>query len=240
MFTHTGETRTHKHNLQIATLLSFVAGFVNVAGFVSIHQLTTNITGHFAFFVGDLYQFKWSESLIFFAYILSFFLGAFVSSMLIEFVRRKSEKNIFILPVLIEIAILFFLSVFGNAIIQTNANAIAVLLLFAMGLQNSLVTRISNAVVRTTHLTGLFTDLGIEVSQLIFFRNNDLRRNLKRIIHLRFRIILFFFLGGIIAGICYKYFKLNALFLPSAILLIGLGYDSLRVQFRLWKSGISS
>ena len=39
-----------------------------------------------------------------------------------------------------------------------------------MGLQNALVTKVSQSVVRTTHLTGLFTDLGIELSQLFFYR----------------------------------------------------------------------
>jgi uncharacterized membrane protein YoaK (UPF0700 family) len=41
------------------------------------------------------------------------------------------------------------------------------LLCFAMGLQNSLVTRLSGAVVRTTHLTGVVTDLGIEAARWV-------------------------------------------------------------------------
>jgi uncharacterized membrane protein YoaK (UPF0700 family) len=49
MFSHTGKNRTLKHNLKIASLLSFVAGIVNVAGFLSVQRLTTNVTGHFAF-----------------------------------------------------------------------------------------------------------------------------------------------------------------------------------------------
>jgi uncharacterized membrane protein YoaK (UPF0700 family) len=42
-------------------------------------------------------------------------------------------------------------------------------MLFSMGVQNSMVTQISNSIVRNT-LTGLFTDLGIELSQLFFFK----------------------------------------------------------------------
>lgn len=55
MFRHQGKTRTPKHNLQIASVLSFVTGIVNVAGFLSVKQLTTNITGHFAFFVDEIF-----------------------------------------------------------------------------------------------------------------------------------------------------------------------------------------
>ena len=53
MFTHRGDKRTYAHNLKIASLLSFVAGSVNAIGFISIQRLTTNVTGHFAFFVDD-------------------------------------------------------------------------------------------------------------------------------------------------------------------------------------------
>ena len=56
MFRHKGESRTLKHNLRIASLLSFVAGIVNVAGFLSVQRLTTNVTGHFAFFVEERAQ----------------------------------------------------------------------------------------------------------------------------------------------------------------------------------------
>lgn len=58
------------------------------------------------------------------------------------------------------------IGIFGSNLMLENSNIIAFYLLFAMGLQNALVTKISNATVRTTHLTGLFTDLGIELSQL--------------------------------------------------------------------------
>ncbi|WP_366069051.1 hypothetical protein [Flavobacterium sp.] len=54
MFRHQGKTRTAKNNLQIASLLSSVAGIVYVAGFLSVQKLTTNVTGHFAFFVDEV------------------------------------------------------------------------------------------------------------------------------------------------------------------------------------------
>jgi uncharacterized membrane protein YoaK (UPF0700 family) len=51
------------------------------------------------------------------------------------------------------------------------------LLLSSMGVQNSMVTQISNSIVRTTHLTGLFTDLGIELSQLFFYKKPNERKS---------------------------------------------------------------
>jgi uncharacterized membrane protein YoaK (UPF0700 family) len=58
MFRHQGNGRTFKHNLQLAIVLSFVAGIVNVVGFLALSQLTTNVTGHFALFINDLANFQ--------------------------------------------------------------------------------------------------------------------------------------------------------------------------------------
>ena len=83
----------------------------------------------------------------------------------------------------------------------------------------------SDAIVRTTHLTGLFTDLGIELSQLFFYRIKEQKDKLISTIKLRLRIIAFFFIGGIIGGVFYPYLELYILLLPASALIIGLYYD---------------
>lgn len=234
MFRHRGKTRTLNHNLQIASLLSFVAGIVNVAGFLAVQRLTTNVTGHFAFFVDEVFKLNFWEGFIYFLYIFFFFLGSFTSSFLVELtIRKKSENNIYVLPATIEIIILFLVAVFGNNLITENPNSIACSLLFAMGLQNSLVTNISNATVRTTHLTGLFTDLGIELSQLFFYKKTEFRDKLFSSIKLRLTIISFFFIGGIIGGVFYAKIKLYVLIIAGFTLIVGLIYDNIKLKIIL-------
>lgn len=120
-----------------------------------------------------------------------------------EYITRKNSNYTYIVPTTTEACILLLVALFGSQLIAENQNLIACTLLFAMGLQNSLVTRISNAVVRTTHLTGLFTDLGIELSQLFFYHEVQARQKLFTSIRLRLTIISFFFAGGIVGGIFY-------------------------------------
>ena len=235
MFRHQGKARTLSHNKKIASLLSFVAGIVNVAGFISVHRLTTNVTGHFAFFVEEVLKFRLIDSFIYFLYILFFFLGSFLSNLFVEIMIRKNERFIYAIPVIIESIILCTVAFFGYSLILKSPNLIAYTLLFAMGLQNSLVTRISNAIVRTTHLTGLFTDLGIELSQLFFYKEQHQHDKLISTITLRLRIIAFFFLGGLMGGIFYSYLGLYVLFIPAIILLIGLFYDTLKFKLLNWK-----
>lgn len=235
MFRHLGKTRTLKHNLQIASLLSFVAGIVNVAGFLSVQQLTTNVTGHFAFFVDEVFKLDFWKGFVYFLYILFFFLGSFVSNFLVEMVAKKNQKQIYIIPTLIESIILFTVAFAGEPLINKHPDLIAYSLLFAMGLQNSLVTTISNATVRTTHLTGLFTDLGIELSQLFFYRKRESQVKLLSSIKLRLTIITFFFIGGIISGVFYSNITLYVLAIAGTVLIAGLVYDSIKLRLILLK-----
>lgn len=228
MFRHQGKTRTLKHNLQLATSLALIAGIVNVSGFLAIEQLTTNVTGHFALFINDLADAEFARGITYFAYIISFFFGSFVSSLLIERFDENQRLNVYVIPTLVECAFLILaVLLYYNSGLEFP-NLMACLLLFAMGLQNSYVTKISNTVVRTTHLTGLFTDLGIELSQLFFPKYNSFREKIRANIKLRILIIASFFVGG------YIYveldFKLYTLLVAAAILLLALFYDDFKYR----------
>lgn len=235
MFRHKGKTRTTIHNLRIASLLSFVAGVVNVAGFLAVHRLTTNVTGHFAFFIDEVFKQNFWGGLDYFLLILFFFLGSFCSSLLVELVSKSSKRLIYRIPILIESLILIGVSIFGHDLILYGPHLLAYLLLFSMGLQNSLVTRISNATVRTTHLTGLFTDLGIELSQLFFYKLKVQRDKLFASIKLRITIISFFFFGGLLGAFFYPMFQLSVLGIAGLLLLVGLIYDDIKLKIDRYK-----
>ncbi len=233
MFRHKGKKRTYLHNIRLASILSFIAGLVNVTGVLSVRTLTTNVTGHFAFFAEELTGKNFTVAFIFLIYIFSFLLGAFISNLLVEIIVRVKPRISHAVPMLIEMSILCFIGTLAVPEMPVNSTThiIACSLLFAMGLQNSLVTKVSDSVVRTTHLTGLFTDLGIELSQLFFFRQPFERGKLKKSIYLRLAIIAFFFFGCIISGYLYKYLHLKVLLIAAVCLLFALIYDNLRYLF---------
>lgn len=240
MFRHQGKTRTLSHNLKIASLLSFVAGVVNVAGFLAVKRLTTNVTGHFAFFVDEVFKLNFWEGFIYFLFIFFFFLGSFVSNLLIEITSRKDDRYIYAVPASVECLVLFFIGFCGQDLVIKSPNIVAFSLLFAMGLQNSLVTTISSARVRTTHLTGLFTDLGIELSQLFFYKEKGQKDKLISSIKLRLIIISFFFIGGIVGGVLYSYVKLYAVVFAAAILILALIYDNIKFKLILLRRKLKS
>lgn len=235
MFRHKGKSRNLKQNLGIASLLSFVAGIVNIVGFLAVKQLTTNVTGHFAFLVEVALRLDFNQSFFYFLYILFFFLGAFFSNLLIELTDKVSDKYIFVIPVITEALILTTIAFLDFKYIVNHPNLIACAMLFAMGLQNSLVTTISKSVVRTTHLTGLFTDLGIEFSQLFFFKSKEQHQKLISSIKLRMTIITTFFIGGITSGLFYPELGMKTLLIATLMLIIGLLIDYIGVLVRMKK-----
>ncbi|MHA6727067.1 YoaK family protein [Chryseobacterium sp. A301] len=234
MFRHTGNKRTFSHNLQLASLLSGVAGIVNITGILALGVLTTNVTGHFAFFSEDLVGGRIVAAFAFLVYIVMFLLGAFVSSLLLEIGAAKGNKGSYLIPISIEIILLVLVS-FEPQFLDRTDFVLTIftpsVLLFVMGLQNALVTRVSQSVVRTTHLTGLFTDLGIELSQILFYRKERQQKQLRKNIYLKLAIIAFFFLGGIGGGLLYPYFGLRTLLVSAALLLFALYYDRILQRY---------
>ncbi|MFV5698949.1 YoaK family protein [Flavobacterium sp. ZT3R17] len=233
MFRHKGKNRTFIHNLRLATLLSFVAGIVNITGVLAVKTLTTNVTGHFAYFAEELMLNNYSAAITYFIFTLFFLIGAFTSNFLSELVSGKHPDLSHVVPISLEILVLTGIAIFGapSDISIFEGKTIAFFMLFAMGIQNSLVTKISQATVRTTHLTGLFTDLGIELSQLFFYKKADEVTKLKTSIYLRFSIISFFFIGCVSGGFMYQKMELKTLLIASFFLFIALFYDYLRLTY---------
>lgn len=232
MFRHIGKRRTYYHNLKLASILSAVAGMVNITGVLSTKTLTTNITGHFAFFSEELSLGHYPLAVLYLIFTLLFLAGAFTTGILVELSYRYKRYSVFLVPVMLE-SMLLLLAALGGDILQEIDRSIVVAgaLLLAMGLQNALVTEVSQSVVRTTHLTGLFTDLGIQMAELIFRKSELERKPLRKAIYLKLIIIVCFFLGGIIAAYLYAHFKLRTLLLPVVMLLFAMWFDNLVYRF---------
>ncbi|MEG1591793.1 YoaK family protein [Chryseobacterium sp.] len=170
---------------------------------------------------------------IYLLYILFFSLGAFISGLLIEWTAKYNPNSSYIIPLSIEIVLMLLIG-FSPELFPDRSSAplvISSMLLFAMGLQNALVTRVSQSVVRTTHLTGLFTDLGIELSLLFFQKQKEKRTQINKNIFLKIMIIICFFSGGIIGALTYQHFQLKTLLIPACLLLFALWYDGLLAKY---------
>ncbi|MBK1440824.1 DUF1275 domain-containing protein [Parapedobacter sp. ISTM3] len=229
MFRHTGQKRNYKHNLRLATLLCLTAGLVNVGGLLAFNVFTTNVTGHAALLADALSLGQLVTVWHILAWLFLFLAGAFFSGICI---RQAGVDRIYsyVVPLIVEITILLvvgFLTPGGSVGIEYLAGT----LLFAMGLQNALVSAISGSVVRTTHLTGMFTDLGIDMAEMASDRSKG-KASLKKRITLRLVIILSFILGGVIGGFIFLKIGSGTFYIAAAILAFAMFYDIFRVHAR--------
>src|SRR6059058_4074014 len=122
MFRHRGKSRTLLHNLKLASLLSFVAGIVNVSGLFAVQRLTTNVTGHFAFFADEMARKNIGAAMVYLLFIVAFLAGAFFSSLLVEIISRTNERFVNAIPVGIEISILSYIALLRPSTVQEQSN----------------------------------------------------------------------------------------------------------------------
>ncbi len=238
MLRHLGTKRTYGHNVKLASLLCLTAGFVNAAGFLAFSVLTTNVTGHAALFAERLALEDWKTARVVALWMFLFLAGAFISSFIVSRVGRNQRFS-YVIPILIETLILLLVALLGYRYNHTLVarEVFAGSLLFAMGMQNALVSIVSGSVVRTTHLTGTFTDLGIELAQLLH-RSAEDKRAIRSRIKLRVAIIFFFMAGALGGAYLFRYIGFYSFLIPVAVLCYTLVYDIFRIAIvRYFRKG---
>jgi uncharacterized membrane protein YoaK (UPF0700 family) len=176
------------------------------------------------------------------AFLIAFASGAATTAVMVNWARHHKLQSEFALPIMLEAILLLIFGVLGsnlNALIEVFVPTTVLLLCFIMGLQNAIVTKASKAEIRTTHMTGVVTDLGIELGRLMFWnRTHDPLLDYQVVADKdRLRIhsaVLGLFFGGALAGaIAYKAFGFFAT-VPIAAVLMAISAPTLLQEFAAW------
>lgn len=191
--------------------LSGIAGAVNAIGLLGFrHQAVSHLTGVSTLLGASLADAQPGESLHLLLIMLSFVAGAAFSGALIGDATLKLGHR-YGVALVIESALLLlamFTLMRGIAIGQLLASA-------ACGLQNGMVTTYSGAAVRTTHVSGLFTDLGTMLGNRLRGQPLDRRKALLFLL-----LISGFVLGGSVGTAGFHHWQFRALLLPAAAALL--------------------
>lgn len=219
-----GSERTGAADAQLGLALTFIAGAINAGGFLAVGHYTSHMSGIFSAMADNAALGTFGLVLFGLSAFVPFVMGAACSAMMINWGRRHDFASHHALPLLLEAGLLFGFGVLGWLAYPSPAfTSVSVpLLCFIMGLQNATVTKISGARMRTTHVTGMVTDIGIELGKL-FYWNRD--KSAPRVLADRAKLrllasLLFsFFTGGVTGAIGFN--QLGFLFsLPFAALLL--------------------
>lgn len=164
------QAHTFRQQARLSITLSWIAGYTNILTILLCGQVTSHVTGTASQLGLDVAEGRWNPAAYMATLLTVFALGAAASGALTELGRRRRWASIYVLPMAVECVLLaaFALLVDWNAIGDLGAEDAALWLTLlpslAMGLQNATITRISGGVVRTTHITGVLTDLGHETA----------------------------------------------------------------------------
>lgn len=209
----TGKNRTEKANCQLGVSLAFVAGAANAGGFLAVKQYTSHMTGIISSLADNLALGDLRLLLAGLSALLAFMAGAASSAILVNWARRRRMQSEYALPLLIESVLMLGFGLLGAHLAEhvwLFMPLTAGLLCYMMGLQNAIITKVSKAEIRTTHVTGLITDFSIELGKL-FYWNSDHDTGRPAVLANRDKLKLLllllgaFFLGGALGAVGFKH-----------------------------------
>ncbi|AKP91470.1 MULTISPECIES: YoaK family protein [Achromobacter] len=168
----TAVSRTPQANRRLAYFLTFIAGAVNAGGFLAVQQYTSHMSGIVSMIADHMVLGGLAVVVQGMAALLSFVAGAATSASLINFGRRTHLASEFALPLMLEAVLLLAFGLLGANLENLRwfyVPGTVMLLCYIMGLQNAMITKVSKSEIRTTHVTGMVTDIGIELGKLFYW-----------------------------------------------------------------------
>ena len=213
-FSHlTGQHRTAATNRLLGGLLAFNAGAINAGGFLLVSMYTSHMTGFASMLADNLVLGNTNLVLGALGALLAFTAGAALTAVLVNWSRHNWLRSEVALPLLVEAVLLLIFGLMGATLSRQTPFAVPLTLLvlaFTMGLQNALVSKISASQIRTTHMTGVITDLGIELGKLFYWnRTGSPLESRVRANHLKLRLYAtllgMFISGGLVGALGFRY-----------------------------------
>lgn len=213
---------------RLAYSLAFIAGSINSAGFYSLGFFSGNMTGNVSAGADEIALGDMLSGAVYLLLPIAFIFGATLATIVVEMGLRRGVAKIFALSILCEALMLLMLGIV-DMVDHNRGIALIVGLSALMGFQNAVVTRISNWRVRTTHVSGMSTDIGIGIGTLVTMLLHR-EVSVSRFVHVeRLKLhgvtVLAFCLGGILGVIAYKALG-GALLLIAAALLAAVALPS--------------
>lgn len=211
--TLTAPERTRRSNLHLGLWLAFIAGAINAGGFLAVASYTSHMTGVVSSMADELALGNLALVWAGLGSLLAFLMGAATSAILINWARRQGSRQVCALPLLLEAGLLLAFGLLGwmDQVIGNAIGLTVAILCFIMGLQNAMITKISHAEIRTTHLTGLVTDMGIELGKLLYWNATPARLNEARVganlgrLRMQAELVTAFFVGGVVGALGFKH-----------------------------------
>lgn len=222
-FALAGPDRSPATNWQLSALLALIAGVLNSVGFVAVAFYTSHMTG-LAATVADQIVLGGARIVALGATaIVSFVLGAASCAIVFNWFRRRQLRSRYASVLAIEAVLVLVFGALADQLHWAGREWVIVpVLCFTMGLQNAIITKISAAQIRTTHITGMVTDIGIELGKFAYWQRSagllPVRGDRRKLVMLS-SLVVCFFAGGLLGAWGFLAFGFVVL-VPLALVLL--------------------
>jgi len=216
--------RTARRNGWLAAVLALVAGTLNSVGFVAVSVYTSHMTGITASIADNLVRGSLALVVVGIEALAAFIAGSMVCAVIFNWGRRRGLRSRFANVLLVEALLVLAFGALAEQLTWTHREHIFVVVLcFTMGLQNATITKVSNAQIRTTHVTGMVTDIGIELGKLSYRSRMEgvppVRADLGKLGMLA-GLVALFLVGGVLGATGYLHAGFPILVVPAVVLLV--------------------
>jgi uncharacterized membrane protein YoaK (UPF0700 family) len=209
----TGQHRTPSINQLLGGLLAFNAGAINAGGFLVVGMYTSHMTGFASMLADNLILGNVGLLLGALGTLLAFVAGAATTAIQVNWARQHHLRSEYALPLLLEAGLLLVFGLLGATLNRQTPFAVpltVLVLAYTMGLQNAVVSKISASQIRTTHMTGVITDLGIELGKIFYWNRNqtpaDFQVRANRIkLRLYGMLLAAFMVGGLVGAAGFRF-----------------------------------
>ncbi|WP_031359410.1 YoaK family protein [Caballeronia sordidicola] len=221
--------RTDQNNRRLGRWLAFIAGAANAGGFLAVGQYTSHMSGIVSALGDNLSLGDLGLVIAGLSSLAAFTTGAATSAIMINWGRRRRAHSEYALPLMLEAVLLLVFGLLGSNLENNRflfVPATVGLLCYVMGLQNAIITKISKAEIRTTHMTGIVTDIGIELGKLFYWNVSESGPGVTAVRADRSRLRLLasllgmFFIGGLAGALGFKYVGFISTLPLSAMLVV--------------------
>ncbi|WP_408095560.1 YoaK family protein [Peredibacter sp. HCB2-198] len=214
-------------NIVLWFILAFQAGLLNIGGFMAINKIISHVTGFATFFGYEISQNQNIHALGMLSVPLFFLLGSMLSGYFVDLRLKLDKRPKYYITFGIIFALLSVLLIggvtgqfgqFGEAFEINRNYALLIILCLVCGIQNGTISTVSKSVIRTTHLTGLTTDLGLGIVRILNKKKLKNQINDEEKINLvRFGIILSFILGSVAGALIFRSLGFIGFAVPTII-----------------------
>lgn len=189
-------------------VLAFIAGLVNAVGYLGFrHESISNMTGNTSLLGMALGSGDGAEMAHWVLAIASFVFGTMLSAIVVQQSTLKLGRR-YGVALTLESLLLF-----AAIPLLVAANPAGLYLAStAMGLQNGMVSAYSGALIRTTHVTGIFTDLGIYLGHLLRGLPVDMLR-----LRVCVLVVTTFIAGSTVGALLFVRLQEYALLIPAVL-----------------------